>query len=233
MKPRPSRTWARPVRTACPLPRLRACRTTSAPAARAPRRRAVARPIVDDQHRVDVRARAGDDRGNRRGFVEGRHQRDDAHRPAVVLAVTPASSAPAAPAAPAATAAPGRPRITVETSPSERSGGYEEVTSVPNPSSVVAPATRITGPRCATTCGADVGGRVQEAVHHVDAVVDADADEGHHREHAEQVELDARQREQPRPPTRARRRSGPAPAASGPSAGTWRGAGHDQQRADA
>ena len=37
-------------------------------------------------------------------------------------------------------------------------------------------------------------------VDEVDAVVDADADERHHREHREEVELDARERQQARRP---------------------------------
>ena len=58
---------------------------------------------------------------------------------------------------------------------------------------VIAAATRITG---ASSDGRALGvAALLKAVHEVDAVVDADADEGDDREEREEIELDAGQRE--------------------------------------
>ena len=66
-----------PLRTARPLPRLDPWTTTTAPAARA-RRGAIARPIVDDDDVLDAREAPSDDRPDRARFVEGRNDAQSA-----------------------------------------------------------------------------------------------------------------------------------------------------------
>ena len=85
---------------------------------------AIGRPIVDDDHAIDRRAHALDDGGNRSRFVERRNQRDRAHghrrRPVSSRAGSTSTDAAASVTT-----------LTAETIPIERSGGYDDHTSVP------------------------------------------------------------------------------------------------------
>src|SRR5690606_15043829 len=103
--------------------------------------------VVHDQDAGDGEADAAHDGGDGRGLVAGRDDggRPDCHarRPSWRSAGSTSTDA----AASATT-------LTAETRPIERSGGYDEFTSVPYPSSVIAPATRITGASSAVACAA-------------------------------------------------------------------------------
>ena len=75
----------------------------------------------------------------------------------------------------------------------DRNGGYEDVMSVPYPNKVMAAAARMTGASSDTVlCGVSP---LAISMHHVDAVVDADADERYDGKDREQIKLDIGERQ--------------------------------------
>ena len=81
------------------------------------------RAVVHDDDVRDERAHAPTTLAMVAGFVEGGNQRGSAH---VIVAASPS----AGPAAISTDAAASATTLTVETTPIERSGGYDDVTSV-------------------------------------------------------------------------------------------------------
>ncbi len=127
-----------------------------------------------------------DDLGDGRRFIVGRYQRGHVHRHDRVVLIINAGSR-------IIDAQRQREHADAETSPIERNGGYEDVISVPYPNSVIAAAARMTGASSDTVL---VGvSPLSISMHHVDAVVDADADERHDGKDREQIELDTGERQ--------------------------------------